>query len=332
MADIAHQHQRPARQRERGAVGRGVGAVVVQPPRHRAAALFEGLFEIALHQAEPVAVDRHLVLGIDGRDRILTVLDGGDGRFQDHVGDAGRIGLADGVGAVDHDLDMQAVARKQHGVRMRRVAPIAGELRGILECRGSRLGRHFECAVRNLQAGRIGPFGAVQRRGFVEEALRPGDDLLTALRIVALALLRAVALGDRVGAVERVVERAPARVGSVERIARIHHRHDELRPGDDGDLRIDIVRLDREGRTLGQQIADLSEKILVGGEVAGRAVGAMPGVDLLLDVVALLQQRPVLRRKVVDQFGKAVPEGVGVDAGSGNRLTGDEGVELGRDA
>ena len=59
-------------------------------------------------------------------------------------------------------------------------------------------------------------------------------------RIVAAALLGAVRLGDGVGAVERVVERAPARIGGVQRIARIHHRHDQLRPGDHGDLGIDI--------------------------------------------------------------------------------------------
>ena len=94
------------------AVRRGVGPVGVEAARKGLAALADILREVALHQAEPVAVDHDLVLGIDGGDRILAVLDGGQRRFQHDIGDAGRIGLADRVGAVDDDLDMQAVVAR----------------------------------------------------------------------------------------------------------------------------------------------------------------------------------------------------------------------------
>ncbi len=61
----------------------------------RAAALVERIVQRALHQAEPVAIRQHLVLGIDRGDGILQVLDGGDRGFQHHVGNAGGILLAD---------------------------------------------------------------------------------------------------------------------------------------------------------------------------------------------------------------------------------------------
>ena len=60
----------------------------VQRAGHRLAALVEALLEIALHQAEPVAVGRDLVLGIDRGDRILEVDDRRQRRFEHDVGDA----------------------------------------------------------------------------------------------------------------------------------------------------------------------------------------------------------------------------------------------------
>src|SRR3546814_13773746 len=56
---------------------------------------------------------RDLVLGIDRGDRILKVADRRDRRFEDQVGDAGGVVLADRMAAIDHDLDVQAVALEQ---------------------------------------------------------------------------------------------------------------------------------------------------------------------------------------------------------------------------
>ncbi len=98
MADIAHQHQAAAMQRQLLAVGRLVDAVGIERALQRLAALLEIGRERAVHQAERVAIDQHLVVGVDGGDRVFHVENGRDRGFQDHVGDAGRIVLADGAG------------------------------------------------------------------------------------------------------------------------------------------------------------------------------------------------------------------------------------------
>ena len=77
------------------AVGRLVDAVGVERALECLAALLEIGRQRAVHQAERVAIDQHLVLGIDRGDAVFHVEDGDDRRFQDHIGDAGRIVLAD---------------------------------------------------------------------------------------------------------------------------------------------------------------------------------------------------------------------------------------------
>src|SRR3546814_17246904 len=70
---------------------------------------------------EPIGIGRDLVLGIDRGDRILKVADRRDRRFEDQVGDAGGVVLADRIAAIDHDLDVQAVALEQQIDRKRGV-------------------------------------------------------------------------------------------------------------------------------------------------------------------------------------------------------------------
>ena len=55
-----------------------------------------------------------LVLGVHRRDRVLEVDDRGDGGLGQHVLDPGRVSSADGAGAVDDELDVQAVMAQQH--------------------------------------------------------------------------------------------------------------------------------------------------------------------------------------------------------------------------
>ncbi len=61
------------------------------------------------------------------------------------------------------------------------------------------------------------------------------------------------------------------------------------------------------------------------------AVGDMPGVDLRLKVVPFRQKRPILRRKVADDPGEALPEHRGGDARPRQRAFLDEGGEFRRD-
>ena len=51
----------------------------------------------------------YLVLGVPTQPQILAVLDGRESEFEHEIGDPAGSSLADGVGSVDHDLDMQAV-------------------------------------------------------------------------------------------------------------------------------------------------------------------------------------------------------------------------------
>ncbi len=158
-----------------------------------------------------------------------------------------------------------------------------------------------------------------QRRGLVEEGAGEGDDLVAAHLVVALALLGAALFADHVGAVEGVVQRAPAGVGGVQGEARVHHRHHQLRAGQAGDLFVDVGGGGLEVFRLRQQIADFLEEGLVGSGVMGLTLARLvPGIDLRLQFVAFGQQGTVLRRQVLDDRGGTGPELVGSDAGTGD--------------
>ncbi len=125
MADIAHEQQGATGQRDVA-----IGAVGVQPARHRRAALVEGFLQIALHQPQPIGIGGHLVLCIDGGDRVLQVDNRGQRRFEQHIGNAGGIVAANGMRAVDHQLDMQAVVAQQQRLPCpRHQLPRIGQLR-----------------------------------------------------------------------------------------------------------------------------------------------------------------------------------------------------------
>ena len=134
-ADVAHQHEAAPGQRERAAAGGAVGAVGGESPDDFPAALGEHGFQRALHQPRPVAVHPCLVLGIDGGDRVLAVLDGGHRRFEHDVPDAGPAELPDLVLAVDVQLDVQPVVSQQHASELPVVLPVSGELRRVRELR-----------------------------------------------------------------------------------------------------------------------------------------------------------------------------------------------------
>ena len=313
------------------AVGRGVDAVGVERAGHGLAALLEGVFERTLHQAERVAVDQHLVLGIDRGDRVLHVEDGGDGRFHHDVGDAGRIVLADSMVAVDVDLDVQAVIDQQHGLRIGGVAAEAGELLRGLQADVALGGLGHQRAARNAVAGDVGVVACGQRRGAVEERLGLGDHLVAARLAVALGGITRI-LRDRVGAIEGVVEAAPAGVGGVERVARIGQRHHELRTADSRDFLIDIGGLDLLRGRFGAQVADLLQERGIGIDVERLAlVGTVPVVDLRLQRIANREKLAIPWRHIADDGGDARPEGVGVHAGAGGGFLGDEVVEDRRD-
>src|ERR1700728_4009719 len=83
----------------------------------------------------------------------------------------------------------------------------------------------------------------------VQEITGKGDDFCAALWVV-LTRAGGTVFGYDVGAIERVIEAAPAGIGGIQGIARIADRYHQLRPGDLRDFRIDIGRIDGEWRLL----------------------------------------------------------------------------------
>ena len=147
--------------------------------------------------------------------------------------------------------------------------------------------------------------------------------------IVVLAPGRSAGLCNGVGAVERIIEAAPAGIGGVEGIAGIGRRNDELRSSNACDLGINMGCLDLERLTFRDEIADLLEKILV--SLGLERVFAMPGVDFFLELVAAGEQLAIARRKIVDDVACGLPETFRIDTGAGKRLAGDKMLEFASD-
>ncbi len=186
--------------------------------------------------------------------------------FEDNVGHAGYIGLADIVSVIDLDLGMQAVVSEQDAARFGRIAPVPHELLGIGEAH--QLGGLVEpglldafeadhqTAVVNRVTLHLGVRTFGEGRDLVQEALGPGEHPAAANGIIAAAAGGTAVFGQRVGAVKRVVQAAPAGVGCVEGVAGVGYGHDELRAGDACNLVIDVGGVDGEVGPLGNEVAD----------------------------------------------------------------------------
>ena len=270
------------------AIDAGVGAVGVHGAGKGLAALGDFFRQVALHQAEPVAVDHHFVIGIDGGDGVFAVHDGGQRGFHQDVFDAGSVGLADRGAGVDLDFEVQAVVFQQDRGRCRGIAVETDQL-GVVAQAGVAAafeGDH-QFAVNDLVAGGVDVGAGRQWRGFVEEGAGEGDDLVAANLVVAFAFFRAVSFADGVGAVERVVQRTPAGVRGIERETGIHHRHHELRAGHAGDFVIDVLRRCLEIGRFWQQITDvLQEGFISHGVVRLTGTGLVPAIDTSLEIIA----------------------------------------------
>ena len=196
--------------------------------------------------------------------------------------------------------------------------PVAGELRRVGEAGAARRRLGDQLARRGHEVGGdVGVAALGQREVLVEQPVGLGDDLRAAALVVAGRQL--VLERQRVGAVQRVEQRAPPGVGGVERVARHGRRDDELRPGHLGDLAVDPRHADR-GLLERQQVADLGEEGLQRVDVAG-AVLAVPGVDLLLQLVAPLQQLLDPPAEALLQVGGDRPEPLGLQVEAGEQLT-----------
>ncbi|HEX9042796.1 MAG TPA: hypothetical protein VF838_17570 [Trebonia sp.] len=334
VADVPDEQQRPAGQGERPALRVGVGAVRLEHPGEGPAALLHRRAQLAGAEAEPVAVRGDLVRGVYRRDRVLEVDDRGDGGLGEHVLDPGRVALADGAGAVDDELDVQAVMAQQDALRGLRVAGVAGERVLAGERDLAVLGAGDEPVAGDGVGGHVAVRRAVERHRLVEEVAHGVDHPLAANRVVASFPGRPVGFWQRVGAVERVVQRAPARVGRVDREPGVGHRDHQLRARHGGDLGIDALGADLERPRVRDQVAGLLKERPVRGHVVRPAgVRPVPVVNRRLELVAPGEQAAVDRREVGDDLRRARPERVcgEADVGGGQRLLGDEAGQAGRD-
>ena len=131
--------------------------------------------------------------------------------------------------------------------------------------------------------------------------VRPGSDTTaaaagTAIGIALVPPLCTVGFGQRVRPVECVVETAPARVGGVERVARVADRNHQLRPGPHRDFLIDIRGRHHEIGPVRHQIADLTQHGLIRHTESARPGPAlMPCIQTPLQVGALGQEGRVAR-------------------------------------
>ena len=187
-----------------------------------------------------------------------------------------------------------------------------------------------EIAALDFVAGRVLVRAFGQRRGLIQHVARIRDHLGAAHRVVALALFRSVGFGDHVGAVERVIERAPASVRRVERIACVQDGHHQLRPGLQGKLRVHVG-----GGGLGacrrrHEVADLLQEAAIGRHVPDRAgVGLVPAVELRLQAIAFGQQGDVLGSELLHDGVEATPEIGAAHAGAGQHLLFDKAMQFG---
>ena len=236
------------------------------------------------------------------------------------------------MGSVNRDFDVQPVVAKQHGLGSGGVTTVASEDAGPGQADRAAGHVRSEGAALDPVGEDVSMRTAGQRHCLVQEIPRPGDDLLAAGRVVSTGPGRAFLLRNGVGAVEGVVQAAPARVGGIEGVARVGHRHDELGSRDLRDLVVDMRRLDAEVGPLGHEIADVGEKATVLVGIDGlAAAGAVPRVDLGLQRPATGKEVAVHGREVVEESVEFLPEGVAREVKSRQNLILDKGVQLDRD-
>ena len=188
--------------------------------------------------------------------------------------------LPTGCSRIDHQLDMQPIVHQQNAAFT-----------------GSKAVRAIAAGQRRLPA----------RKGLVEELANPCHHRRAARFVIAAGPGRRRI--ERIGAVIGVIEAAPAGIGGVEQEPCVEHRHHQLRPGHRRDLGIDILRRHREGRRLGDEVADFGQEGLVFGRIMRLASPRhVPGIDLRLQAITLGQQAAVHWHQPLEQRRKALPE------------------------
>ena len=225
MANVAHPQKRATFHRHSAAVRRCKAAILVQGTADTAAPLVEICRQRAFHQAQPIGIGLHFVFGIHTGDRIFAIHNGRNSAFQHDIGQQRLVARANWVGAVKDQFHMQPVVAQQNGIGRARIATVAHEFLGADQW----LLVNQQSAVFDIIAPHIGMAGADNRKGFIQKHPCARHNPRASPAFIAPRRRRTA---HGIGAVKRVIQAAPARIGRVERIARVGDRHHQLRPGD----------------------------------------------------------------------------------------------------
>ena len=221
----------------------------------------------------------------------------------------GKVALANVVTLTDQQFDVQVIVLQQHATRLIGIAAVADETFAPAQLGLAAVAHHHdELACDDLVPHRVGMAADRERHRLVEEFAHVADDLLAADRVVPGGFFTALHFENDIGAIERIVKTVPARIGSIQRVARVVHRHHQLRTGDHGDLVVDVFGRYLEFPGFRQQVSDLLEEglVLLGIDLA--RVGFVPVVDLGLQPITLVQQFAILRSQFIQNTCQRLPE------------------------
>ena len=85
-----------------------------------------------------------------------------------------------------------------------------------------------------------------QRAVRIQKLARPGDDAITADRVIVATSLCAAFLWNDIGAIEGVIQTPPTSVCCIERVARVHDGHNQLGARNVSNLWVDVLGGDTE--------------------------------------------------------------------------------------
>ena len=152
---------------------------------------------------------------------------------------------------------MQAIVLQEDGGRLQCLALVANVFFRLLESGLAAVGQGDQQLVAVYAVAFCIDMRAIgQRCCFVEKGTGEGHNFGTAHRVVARAFFRTFGFSDGIGAIQRVIQRAPAGVRGVQGVAGIHRRHHQLRAGLAADLDVDVGGAGLHVGRLRLQVAD----------------------------------------------------------------------------
>ncbi len=323
MAHIAHQHQGAAFNADLAAIRTRIGFIARKAAGHHLACFLEALLQIAAHQSQPIAIGQHFILGIDTSDRVFAIHDRGDSAFHTDISQQGLIAAANRMGAIKDQFHMHAVITQQNGIRRFGIAREADEFRRI----DQRLVINQQLAFFDIVAAHIGMAAPLNREGVIQKDPCARHNPCPAPAIIAPRCWQAA---HGIGAVIGIIKAAPPCISRIQGKTRIGDWNDKLRACHCGDLGVDLAGFDLEGLTLGEEVADFAQEILIGIAVMRlAAMRDMPVINLLLQALALLKQGAVLASLVMQKRREPCPERARLNTSAWQSLRFDEICQFG---